>query len=359
MTLYNKLIAENTAPRGARRIGVYDESGKRVGWIPLGHLTPPDQSAKEYSFGALSDVHFLSDTAQEDFRKALKYLTETENVAFTCIAGDMTDSGAANELAASKACVDANSPNTPVYVTPGNHECYAGTVFRDSWQQYIQMPDSYTGVFPFYYSFSHGDDVFIFMGVQNDWEGHLFYWNNKWEALQWLYETLEANRNKRCFLFEHVRPQDGCGNALGIYTYDIWGDSSSVKEATIFESLMRHYRNVILFHGHSHLRFYLQEYEEAYGTWANYDHHFGCHSVHIPSLTKPRDFTGSALNPSRVELTAESEGYVVDVYENGIHLRGRDFVKGEFLPIASYWLDTTIQTIAAGTYTDPTGTIVV
>jgi len=55
----------------------------------------------------------------------------------------------------------------------------------------------------------------------------------------------------------------------------------------------------------------------------------------------------------------ETARIVVDVYENGIHLRGRDFVKGEFLPIASYWLDTTVQTVAAGTYEDPTGTITV
>ena len=54
-----------------------------------------------------------------------------------------------------------------------------------------------------------------------------------------------------------------------------------------------------------------------------------------------------------------SEGYVVDVYTDGIHLRGRDFVKGKFLPIASYWLDTTLQTVEPGTYIDSTGTIVV
>ena len=66
----------------------------------------------------------------------------------------------------------------------------------------------------------------------------------------------------------------------------------------------------------------------------------------------------SAVDTTRVELYAESEGYVVDVYKTGIHLRGRDFVKGEFLPIASYWLDTTLQNVAAGTYTDSTGTIV-
>ena len=80
-------------------------------------------------------------------------------------------------------------------------------------------------------------------------------------------------------------------------------------------------------------------------------------SVHIPSLSVPRGTT-SAVNPSIVNVYAESEGYVVDVYKNGIHLRGRDFVKGEFLPIASYWLDTTLQEIPAGTYTDSTGTII-
>ena len=48
----------------------------------------------------------------------------------------------------------------------------------------------------------------------------------------------------------------------------------------------------------------------------------------------------------------------MDVYPDGIHLRGIDLVKRVFLPIASYWLDTTLVEIPAGTYTDPTGTII-
>ena len=57
------------------------------------------------------------------------------------------------------------------------------------------------------------------------------------------------------------------------------------------------------------------------------------------------------------EIYSASEGYVVDVYKDGIHLRGRDFVKGEYLPIASYWLDTKIVKIPAGGYVDPIGLI--
>ena len=53
-----------------------------------------------------------------------------------------------------------------------------------------------------------------------------------------------------------------------------------------------------------------------------------------------------------------SQGCVVDVYENHIILRGRDFVANKFLPIATYCLDTTLQTIEANTFTDSTGMIV-
>ena len=163
--------------------------------------------------------------------------------------------------------------------------------------------------------------------------------------LQWLYENLEANRNKRCFVFFHVFPWGDCGNAGGYYTSDIFTGT----QGSVFQSLMQHYKNVVLFHGHSHLRFDLQEIDDK----ANYSEAMGYKSVHIPSLAVPRDVIDETLT----NVFSESEGYVVDVYENGIHLRGRDFVKGEFLPIASYWLDTTLQTIPAGTYTDPTGTI--
>ena len=342
MIEYNDLIPQNVAPKTAKQIGVYDASGEKLGVIRLGGLKFPNAGDKKYSFGAISDIHLQEDTAQDDFQRALTYLNETEDVAFICIAGDLTDAGNAAQLAVYKQYVDTYSPNTPVYAITGNHEGRSQSIAADF--------QTYTGK-PLYYSFEHNGDVFIMVGIQgvtaaNQWpeSGNLF---SKAE-LQWLYETLEANRNKRCFVFQHVRPQDGCGNTFGIYSLDIWGGT----EQTVFESLMRHYKNAHHFHGHSHLKFYLQYGSDV----ANIDHVFGGWSIHIPSLAVPRDGDPSGAS-SRKEVYADSEGYVVDVYENGIHLRGRDFVKGEFLPIASYWLDTTLQTVEAGTYVDNTGTI--
>jgi hypothetical protein len=110
---------------------------------------------------------------------------------------------------------------------------------------------------------------------------------------------------------------------------------------------MEHYKNVIWFHGHSHTSFRLQSVQPT--PIANYDRLHGCHSVHIPSLAIPR--YGNS------DFIFDAEGYIVDVYENGIHLRGIDFIEEEFVPIASYWIDTTPVDIPVESYTDATGTI--
>ena len=326
MSRYADFIPENIAPKTVRRIGVYDSNGNRAGTIPLGSLTfPSNPGEKLYSFGALSDIHLQPNvTAQDDFRRALTYLNDVEKVAFTCIAGDLTDAGTAAELSEYRQIVDTYSPNMTIYAITGNHDARNPNIAVDF--------KTHTGC-DLYYSFEYEGDVFIMVGIKGVSE------SGKWPdsgslfsdvELQWLSETLETNKDKRCFLFQHVRPQEGSGNALGQYHLDIWGGA----EQTVFESLLKQYPNAVFFHGHSHLKFQLQAYDDL----ANYDHLRGSHSVHIPSLAIPREDIDGDGEGDKIE--DGSEGYVVDVYENGIHLRGRDFVKGEFLPIASYWVDT-------------------
>ena len=326
MEMYKDFIPENTAFPGTRRIGVYNEHGNRVGQIPLGRLMPPVPGKKLYSFGALSDVHIVFDTAEADFQKALTYLNNQADVAFTCICGDLTENGTTDELAQYQAVVDACSADTPVYAIAGNHERYS-TVSNG----YLHR---YTGQ-PLYYSFTHGNDVFIMCGC-HAWENDGIFTE---ESLQWLHETLEANRNKRCFVFEHIFPWGDSGNPGELYPFDIF---SGTKGST-FQGLLRHYKNTVLFHGHSHTKFDLQKLDEK----ANYSGALGYRSVHIPSLSVPRNIGNGTLT----NIYADSEGYVVDVYETGIHLRGMDFVRGAFLPIASYWIETNLQTVPENSYT--------
>lgn len=312
---YQHLIKQNAVPPEVTKIGVYNSKGQRLFGIMPGRLKPAT-GAFLYRFAALSDVHMQYETAPADFKTALEYIAAND-VAFTCICGDMTTNGTASELAEYKSYVDSYAGGVPVYAIAGNHEGYNSSI--------LNILQTYTGQ-PLYYSFAHGDDVFIMVGVKSNTNGSLFADGE----LTWLRETMEANKDKRCFVFQHVFPVGGCGNALGLYSNGIWGGT----EATEFESIMRSYPNIIFFHGHSHLRFELQEEDES----ANYDNHFGCHSVHIPSLASPRE--GNSTNTGWVNVFAESQGYIVDVYERGVLLRGRDFVAGKYLPIATYWLET-------------------
>lgn len=337
---YEKFIPHNIAPYRVKRIGVYNKAnGSKVGEFHCQNLKLKRLGKKLYSFGALSDIHLQYTTAQTDFQKALTYLNDSEDVNFTCICGDLTDNGEDGDFQTYVEYVNTYSPNTPVYECAGNHDAYDNMIAFDR-----LIP--YTG-HGLYYTFTVDNDLFIMFGTQwYDTTGQLISPFSH-ESLQWLYETLEANRNKRVILFQHYLRFDGSGKP---YPQNPTGKVLEYStEGAVFMSLMEHYKNVVWFHGHSHTKFDCQED----CSYANYDRMYGCHSVHIPSLAVPRDYVEDAY----VSKYAESEGYVVDVYKNHIVLRGRDFVKEKFLPIANYCIDTTIQRINSNTYVDNTGTI--
>lgn len=349
MEVNTHFISQNVASNNSFRIGVYRKDGTKKGYIPLGSLVfPADLGKKLYSFGALSDIHLYAGDADTDFKRALTYLTQSEKVDFTCICGDLTNFGRADEYEHYKEMVDTYSPDTPVYAIAGNHDAtdaYNGGASALTLDYNGITP--YTGN-PLYYTFTQGNDLFVMMG-QRRW--NYGYANDDLfsvEELQWLYDTLEANKDKRCFVFQHALRFDGCGRPYG---GSPTGNLLSVEQGQVFLSIVNHYPNVIWFHGHSHTCFDSQEDNDI----ANYDHNFGCHSVHIPSLATPKEYENSAY----VGKTAESEGYVVDVYEHYIVLRGRDFVAEKFLPMATYCIDTSFTAVEANTFTDSTGIITV
>lgn len=344
------LIPQNVAPENARKVAIFDSNNKLICKVGLGHLAMPNVGTKKYSVGVLSDAHITMITSQfgnpedsqADLTRAIQYLSTVAEV--TCVCGDMVSFCDDGGLAKYKEIVDANKGNMTVLGITGNHEHYSKE------DKVVPMTDAviqqYTG-YPLRYTVEHKGDVFIMCGSST--------WNAIFDStgIQWLYDTLEANRNKRCFLFVHcfLKGSQYCGDSTGkVNTVDM---TASYKQ--VFISLLNHYKNVIYFHGHSHVMAQMQDYTEALAPPlpANYDFSCGVHSIHIPSLYYPRDIS----NGTKENLFEESQGYVMDVYENHIVLRGRDFVKGEFIPIAYYCLDTTLQTIAPNTFTDTTGVI--
>ncbi len=329
---YEGFVEENIAPAEAKKIGVYDMKGQRRGFILLGSLAAPDLGVKLYSNATISDIHLPAATGASDFQKALTYFNGLDDVLFVNVCGDLTDVGSAEELTDYKEMRDMYS-SKPVYAVSGNHEYTCSTSYDSSnWT-------AYTG-HNLWYSYTQGDDVYIMVGMNGSARPF------STSELQWLYETLEANRNKRCFVYQHVFPWSGSGDVAGLNGH---GDMLDNVPGQVFLSLMSHYKNVVWFHGHSHQKFQTQERYSM----NNIDCIYGRYSVHVPSLALPRVVEGDAQR----DVHEASEGYIVDVYENGIILRGRDFIDEKFVPIATFYLDTTLRSIEAEAYCDPTGTI--
>ncbi len=337
--VFNKLVNVNIAPAEATKIGVYSSNGERAGSIKLYESFKLELGEKKYSFGALSDVHIGYKTSEEDFERALKYLSDIEKVKLIGISGDLTTRASEEQFTTFRNLISKYS-KVPVYAIAGNHDTpeYGGSGVKE-------LVEKYTG-HPLYYSVTYGDDVFIMLGTAAEETGS----HMPRGALQWLYETLEANKDKRCFLFTHVYPNNSSGDPYNIYGFDMWYGN----EETIFMSMLNHYPNVTVFHGHSHVEFALQSLakDAIIDVSGNYN------SIHIPSLAAPR--TGSMADGTIMGnlLYDESEGYVVDVYENGIVLRGYDFANGKFIPSAHYYIDTTLSFVEGGTYRDSLGIIV-
>lgn len=373
---YTHFIPQNTATAEAVRIEVYNSAGRRVGRAGLQNLMLQTTQEKQYSFLCLSDSHIdgsaESVDSQADFIRALKYAGNDSGISFTTVCGDVVDhSGADNYFFQTYQNLVFKYNTKPIYPVTGNHESNNGGPTPTHVNE--TAINEYYGDRGLYYSFSQGDDVFIMLGTYG-WNASypLFKRDGDEEVeLKWLQATLEENRNKRCFVFFHVfNTADWVySDAEGKYVYsktvldsgepypDYYGGdllnygSDSVEQKKVFLDLLKHYKNTIWFHGHSHARFQLQELAKT----NNYSEQCGYRSVHIPSLCKP---TKPGSDGVKVEDTSESQGYIVDVYPDGIHLRGRDFVAGEFLPIASYWIDTTLQNVEANTFTDDTGLII-
>lgn len=364
---YTHFIPQNTAPSGAQKIGVYDSTGKRICGIDLGGLKPPT-SPIQYSFGLVSDIHLWKTAPTWDgnakFDKALTYF-ESKNCSFCAHCGDITQTGLYNEgdkvnlapeqFAKYKELCDKHT--IPVYGICGNHESYVNPITNnpDELKYYTKTPLTYTissaaasdntvgtTVRPNIYA-PIGDDLFIMIG-QASWYTQEAPMSDS--DFSWLKTILANNKNRRCFIFIHSYIEEDSGDAKDVRENSMF---ENWNKKTEFMNLLSNNTNVILFHGHSHMKFENQKYYDSSKPLdkdqlsyknANYTHINGFKSVHVPSLAMPRDINFST-NES-VNDNVASEGYIVDVYEGCIVLNGIDMVNKEYIPWGILKIDTAL-----------------
>ena len=355
-TNFTDLIKNNVAPYSASKIGVYGSDGSRVGEIPLGAFKP-NYGERLYRFGLLSDVHNEDSQTTEnaqDFINALTELNNKESIEFICITGDLTQyshstGNIATEMTLYQNNLNAAGVNKPVYVTTGNHDCPGSTdVDYTTFYQKAGLSDiaPSSGATASYevtktHTTSGGTTVtdhFLFLTMRR----YEFTLSTYYDAdITWLGNELEAYKNDRCFVFTHMFFPDYAGNLNRIYPSGNW---LSGPQLTSLKNLIDSYPRSYWFSGHSHWKWYLQKYQDKANIYptSNSGRTTGW-AVHIPSCASPIDSDGT----SRVSMPLQSEGGVVDVYEDYVDIRGRE-CKGpgdsnynmKYIPVAQYRLYT-------------------
>lgn len=300
----------SAAPAKAECIGVYHQE-RRVGYIPLGSLSPPEGECL-YSFGMLADPHV--GVGDANFERAMEYFSTNPAVRFVCIAGDIVDkSGEYPErwdtfdeiLDRCGFTIPGKQGNGKrVYAVSGNHE---------QWHFHGETVREHTGL-QLWREVSYGDDVFILLGCKACYTaGDPDFQFVSLEDQQKVMAMLERNRNKRCFVIQHVEPVKL---------------TNSFSRRHIPIEVWRHYKNAMVFFGHAHNSFE--------GRGVSYKESNGFRSTYVPACGE------------------YAQGYIVDVYEDAVHLRGMSFGEDGTSPVAkgTYKVDTTTVAVEAGSCPD-------
>lgn len=271
---------------------------------------------KMYSFGVLSDIHLRWGTGVGstnynyrngiyDFRRAIPIL-QNLGAEFVCISGDVGYDSKVEELSELYKPIIDELATVPFYACTGNHDWSHTDAI---WQEYVGHPLNH--------EFIKDGDVFLFMSLvqtSSTAEQATPYST----SLTWLKERLKRYQGSRIFVFMHY-PLTGYA---GLRDNTYYGFSSgSTEDDELLASLIAT-KNVVVFSGHTHYKFAV---ENDYLTM-NVFNFTGkeVSLVHVPSSAYPR-------NSSHTEEADLSEGYIVDVYENAVILRGVNLVSGVYM----------------------------
>jgi hypothetical protein len=356
---YTHLIPENVAPLGATRIvtmeTVKDEDGKKipikeVGSIPgsrFGGVTRPT-GEPDYIWLIWSDSHsYFVNPSWGGNKKLDRTLTYAESIGckFIIGCGDFTQVGfyRKNEGSTDITLDDGrvmspgavwydeanmaeynriiSSHNIPVFEIFGNHESMYKPITLD-----LARAKELTGIPATAYTVSSspdsdeivgttvrpnryapvGNDLFILCG-QSSYNAVMSD-----DDFAWLGKTLEDNKDRLCIVAIHSYMEGDSGDADDRRENSIFDTWSKREE---FVALLSKYPNVILPHGHSHLKYECQALDPK----ANYATVKGYKSLHVPSLGKPRSVdTNASVSKDTPEDMSSSQCGKMDRYPDCI-----------------------------------------
>ena len=295
---------------------------------------------KNYTYTSLSDVHVNKGLY---LMGALDFLDAYGEIDFVAISGDICD-GSEKDLLVFNGIIQGR--DYKVYTTSGNHD--ENSIKSGLWEKHInrvkntdnEVFDVGENGFDFVYiPEKNPDSVFVFL-CQTSW----YYSKNPdpeqytlltAEQLTWLEGVLEKYKDKTVLLYFHTflsapdgTQESSVGNLRnpGGYAYDLPFSYGAADEVA-FRALMKKYKNVVYFSGHSHWMFELEIYNENLNV-SNFDGEY-CYMVHNPSVCEPRWISESSSSRQSM-MGKNSEGWIVELYEDTMILIPVDFINEVF-----------------------------
>lgn len=252
------------------------------------------------SFAVVSDIHVETNNpdSYNAYRGVLEGIKAGTDISTSVFLGDNVMNGQELENIFFYTALKAVNPAENNIVVMGNHDIGNGEgnydVLRDSYLGYNHVLTGERQEKPYYYKVIDGC-YFIVLGIEGLTVNETIISD---EQLAWLKSVLDEAEaaGAPIFVLNH--------HPMNYVTGD---------DKNVIADILDDYSKVLYFHGHVHNQLTANSFYEVNG---------------IPSFNLPRSTEVVDYEPG--------DGLVVEVYENEILVRGRDFIKGEWIEGLEY-----------------------
>lgn len=261
------------------------------------------------TFSVLSDVHVEGNNFEryKIFARALQDVKRNAANDAVVFLGDSTMNGQHIEnLLFHGAVTSVLGKDATVLPVMGNHDIGNGEgdyeTLQNRWYTYTEAFFGRKLQHPYYYEVINGC-YFIVLGMEAQLVYEMVITD---EQYAWLEGVLAeaAESGKPCFVFSHYPTDD---------TIDADGNSTDRLVDLLGEYSRSH--DLFAFVGHTHMPMHL---------WWSFHQYYGYPETYLPRLT---DLSGENDNEAYEDTGV---GVQVEVYENEVVIRARDFYRGEW-----------------------------
>lgn len=247
------------------------------------------------SFSAVSDIHVETNNSEsyKAYSQLLEGVKAGENYDAVAYLGDNVMNGQFTENFFFYAGLKAAKPSENNFVVMGNHDIGNGEGdYEKLCKNYIRNNKRYLGndlEKPYYYKVIKGCYIICLASEELTVDNCVM----TQEQLDWLKTVLDEAKEKNATIFVlNHHPVD--------YLKGVESDS--------LVNLLSKYDNLLYIHGHIHDKLEKDSFKNVGGV----------DTINLPRSTEMTDYE-------------PGDGIVVEVYENEILVRGRDFITGEWL----------------------------